>query len=267
VNYDYEKVKNWLKSKDHYLPGISDLSTATRGEVVIIGAAVFELYERQGWITKLLRTTGDIDLSVGLINDDLAYSKAKGFLINRNYSQDPTHPYRFHPERKIVGGYAYIDLLAHPQNSDTAAIIAQNAMGVGPGFALENFQYAKINAYDLKNGMVFPNPFGFISLKIASYLNDPLKRIKDFADIVELINGIVETGTHFEIESLWKSMKDKSESRALKKAIGKMKNPDEVGDWDLDAITDELLKRTFQRNFIESTLRNRISDFNDQLTD
>lgn len=139
-------------------------------------------------------------------------------------------------------------------------------MGVGPGFSLENFEYARTNAYGLESGTIFPNPFGFLSLKMASYLDEPLKRIKDFADIIKLINGLVLTGTHFEISSLWSTLKDKSESKKIKNAIGKMKNPNEVGNWDLDSTSEELLKKNFQKDFIESTLRSRISDFYDQLT-
>lgn len=265
MNYDYSKVKNWLSSKDYYLPGISDITQLAGGEILIIGAAVFELYELQGWIKKLQRKTGDIDLSVGLISNDSAYKEVKKILTIKNYKQDKIHPYRFHPEKIIPGGYAYLDLLAHPQDSHTAKVIAQNAMGVGSNFSLDNFAYVQTNAFDLKNGTIFPNPFGFISLKMASYIDEPLKRIKDFADIIELINGLVENGTHFEIDQLWTQIKNRSESIDLKNAIEKMKNPNEVGNWDLDIITDELRKRNFSNDFIESTLRPRLSDFYDQL--
>ena len=265
MKYEYDKVKSWLKSKEHYLPGISELTQATSAEILVIGAAVFELYELQGWITKLRRKTGDIDISIGLVNNDIAYLKGKKFLKERNYRQDDIHLYRFHPEKVIPGGYAYIDLLAHPNNSSTSNAIAQNAMGVGPGFLFENFEYAKTNPYHLNDRFIFPNPFGFISLKMTSYLDEPLKRIKDFADIVELINGLVETGNHFEIESLWNKIKHKKESLLLKKSIGKMKDHNDIGNWDLDIINDELLKRNFNRDFIENTLRARISDFYDQL--
>lgn len=29
MKYEYDKVKSWLKSKDHYLPGISELTQET----------------------------------------------------------------------------------------------------------------------------------------------------------------------------------------------------------------------------------------------
>lgn len=266
MNYNYGKVKTWMASKNNYLPGFSHLTKKIGAEVLVIGAAVFELYELQGWITKLQRKTGDIDLSVGLISDDSAYNRGKAFLTKMNYRVDDIHPYRFHPEKKIPGGYTYIDLLAHPQGTTTATAIAQKAMGVGPGFSLENFAYARTNAYELESGTIFPNPFGFISLKMASYLDEPLKRIKDFADIAELINGLVATGTHFEIDDLWNNIKNKDESKKIKDAIAKMKNSEAVGNWDLDLITEELAKRNFEIAFIESTLKSRISDFYDQLT-
>lgn len=266
MNYSYEKVKNWMTSKDYCLPGVSNLTQEIGSEVLIIGAAVFELYELQGWITKLQRKTGDIDLSVGLVGDDSTYNNGKAFLAKMNYKVDEVHPYRFHPAKKIPGGYAYIDLLAHPQSPSILASIAQNAMGVGPGFSMENFAFARTNAYALEGGTIFPNPFGFISLKMASYLDEPLKRIKDFADIVELINGLVVTGTHFELEELWNVVKDKEESKKIKDAIAMMKSSEAIGNWELEAVQEELVKRNFESDFIETTLRQRISDFYDQLT-
>lgn len=266
MNYDYEKVKNWMTSKDDCLPGISNLTGEIGSEVLIIGAAVFELYELQGWIKKLQRKTGDIDLSVGLVGNDSAYNNGKEYLTKMNYKVDEVHPYRFHPEKKIPGGYAYIDLLAHPQNTSTAKSIAQNAMGVGSSFSMENFVFARTNAFALEGDLIFPNPFGFISLKMESYIDEPLKRLKDFADIVELINGLVVTGTHFELDKLWNAIKEHEESKKIKLAIAKMKNSEEIGTWDLEATQEELVKRNFESDFIENTLRQRISDFYDQLT-
>lgn len=251
---------------DFYLPGVSKLSEEIGTELLVIGAAVFELYELQGWITKLQRKTGDLDLSIGLVGDDFAYKKGKAFLMKQDYSIDTVHPYRFHPKKKIPGGFAYIDLLAHPQNQDIATVVVQNVMGVGPGFSFESFEYARKNSYQLEHGTIFPNPFGLISLKMASYLDEPLKRIKDFADIVELINGLVVTGTHFEVTPLWKTIEEMNESKKIKRVIKKMLTSEEVGSWDLDLISEELIKRNFQSNFIDSTLRQRISDFHDQLT-
>ena len=92
MNYDYDKVKNWMSSRDFYVPGVSKLSEEIGTELLVIGAAVFELYELQGWITKLQRKTGDLDLSIGLVGDDFAYKKGKAFLMNQDYSIDPVHP-------------------------------------------------------------------------------------------------------------------------------------------------------------------------------
>lgn len=266
MNYNDDKVKKWMSSKDYYLPGISKLSEEIKTELLVIGAAVFELYELQGWITKLHRKTGDIDLSIGLVGDDSAYKRGKILLIKLGYNIDSVHPYRFHPKKKIPGGFAFIDLLAHPQSVETSPVIVQNAMGVGPNFSFENYEYARLYTYKIDSRTIFPNPFGLISLKMASYLDEPLKRIKDFADIVELINGLVETGTHFELTQIWRVIAEKNESKKIKLAIKKMLNSEEIGNWDLDLISEELIKRNFQLEFIDTTLRQRISDFYDQLT-
>lgn len=72
-------------------------------------------------------------------------------------------------------------------------------MGAGPNFSFEYFQFAKDVAFLLQDGIYFPNPFGLIALKQKSYVDEPVKRKKDFADIVELTSGFVENGTHFEM--------------------------------------------------------------------
>ncbi len=266
MRYDAAKVKNWISSKEYYLPGIAELIKSIETEVLIIGATVFELYEHQGWINKLSRRTGDIDLSVGLVGDDAAYVKAKDFLFANKYKRDERHPYRFHPEKTIPGGYAYIDLLAHPQDQEMASVVAQNAMGVGPGFLFESFRFAKIEHYQLEGSAIFPNAFGFIALKIASYKEEPIKRLKDFADIVELINGLVETGTHFDITALWGLLRQRPESNQINEALRRMLDADEIGLWELDKISIELVMRNFDGEFVETTLRQRISDFLDQLS-
>jgi len=44
MNFDPEKLRTWMQSKELYLPGIAALLTQSKAEILIIGAAVFELY-------------------------------------------------------------------------------------------------------------------------------------------------------------------------------------------------------------------------------
>ena len=105
MKYDSKKFSTWLTVKEGQLPGLTNLLTLAKSEILIIGAVVFELYEIQGWITPLQRKTGDIDLSVGLVESDDDYNAAKSILIENKYSVDDLYPYRYHSPKKIPGGY------------------------------------------------------------------------------------------------------------------------------------------------------------------
>ena len=129
MKFDISKMNGWLKVKEANLPGLTKLFTNEKtNNILIIGACVFDLYFIQNWIPPLKRKTGDIDLSVGVIGDDKLYTSAKEILVSHNYQLDKQHPYRFHTPKPIPGGYAYIDLLAHPGNKETADKVATQAM-------------------------------------------------------------------------------------------------------------------------------------------
>lgn len=95
MKYDVSKLNNWQKTKEYELPGIIELFNNTASDIMIIGAAVFELYELQRWIPALKRKTGDIDLSVGIVSNDSNYQFAKTILVKHNYKQDEYLPYRY----------------------------------------------------------------------------------------------------------------------------------------------------------------------------
>lgn len=259
MNYEKSKLKGWLQTKEPSLPGITDLLSQAKSEILIIGAAVFELYEIQKWIPPFKRKTGDIDLSIGILTDNSLYEEKKSLLVSLQYAQDRSHPYRFHPPRAIPGGYSYIDLLAHPANPSTHPEIASQAMGVGPSFSFRGFHFAQEHAYELQDKILFPNPFGLIALKREGYLGDPTKRKKDFTDIVELISGMVETGLHFEMQEKWSTLAHHTEAQELKLTIRLMlsENPQ----WDLETVHDDLVERGFEENFIQTTLVQRLRDF------
>lgn len=263
MKYNATKLKSWVREKEAFLPGLSKLFSDAESNILIIGASVFELYEIQGWIIPFKRKTGDIDLSIGIIGDDSLYSASKSILISLNYKVDQQHPYRYHPPRMIPGGYTYVDLLAHPGDQNTPPEVASHAMGAGPSFSFRGFQFAQEEAFKLQKNIYFPNPFGLISLKQESYLDEPVRRTKDFADIVELISGLVEAGTHFEIDKLWSKISLKPEARRIKEMLSKILAEDTR--WDLEEIRNELRGRNFEDRFIDETLPQRIHDFNEIL--
>jgi hypothetical protein len=259
-----DTLKKWIRTKTDQLPGLDHIFSNASADVLVIGAAVFEIYEELGWISPLKRKTGDIDLSIGIVKSNTEYEKAKNILLENEYKADDHHPYRYLPKRKIPGGFQYIDLLAHP-NSPSDRSLAISSMGAGAGFSFEGFEFAKIEHYDLCKGAIFPNPFGLIALKRAAYLNEPLKRIKDFADIVELVNGLIEKGSHFKLDKLWVSLKSYKESQQITEMFKLSTKESAVGDWDIDNIQTELNQRGFDNDFIEDTIKTRLRDFKEML--
>lgn len=266
MKYDVNKLKSWLPQKEAQLPGLTSLLTNSKADILIIGAAVFELYELQGWLPPFKRKTGDIDLSVGLINDDDDdYQAAKQILLDHKYKLDEEHPYRYHSPKKIPGGYTYIDLLAHPSKGGKDKHLAAGAIGVGPGFSFNGFHFAERESYKMFGKVIFPNPFGLMALKRESYLDEPAKRLKDFADIVELIGGLVEKGVHFEIGDLWAKLKSQPEAKDIKSMILSIADENHSGAWDIDNVRRELIQRDFNNDFIDGDLMQRIRDFRDEM--
>lgn len=260
MKIDQSKFSNWIKSKEHYLPGISELIKISGSKTLVVGASVFELYHLQDWTPPQKRQTSDFDLSIGLVGNDQFYERAKNILLNIGYKIDSTHPYRFHPSKKILGGLQYIDLLAHPLDSQTENSVALNAMGVSDNFSLSGFKFATINSYALEDNMIFPNIFGMILLKIEAYLDEPTKRTKDFADILELISGLVDKGQHFELSEEFSKIKDTPEANKIKRCLKEMAK-ENATTWDIENIRPELNKRLFNDNFIDTTLVQQIKAF------
>lgn len=259
MKFDKKKLQNWAATKESSLPGLAQLFAQSASNILVIGASVFELYHLQGWIPPLKRKTGDIDLSIGIIGNDSLYQAGKEILLSLQYTVDEVHPYRYHPFKKLPGGYSYIDLLAHPANASTKAKVAVQAMGVGEGFSFKGFDFAQKETFSLEKKIHFPNPFGFITLKQESYLDEPSKRVKDFTDIIELISGLVEKGTHFEMDDLWGKVSNTPEANKIKEMLQLIIN--ENTKWDLDEIRADLLQRNFDITFIEEALPQRIKDF------
>ncbi|MFZ4404413.1 MAG: hypothetical protein ACOYOK_09960 [Pseudobdellovibrionaceae bacterium] len=263
MKLDSSKLNTWIQSKETYLPGLGQLLSNSKSNILIIGASVFEFYQIQNWMPPFKRKTGDIDLSIGIIGDSSLYDAGKNILTSIKYTVDKYQPYRFKPPLVMPGGFSYIDLLAHPANKTTRPEVAAQAMGVGPGFSFKAFDFAMTEAFSLTKNVSFPNPFGLIALKQVSYLDEPAKRVKDFADIVELICGLVETGTHFEMDDLWSKVSKKEEAQDIKRMLNSIEK--EESKWDIEDIRKELLGRDFNATFIDETLPQRLKDFNETL--
>ena len=262
MKIDRTLFTDWIVSKEYNLPGFKKMLDESEAKVLIIGASVFEIYQIQGWIPPFTRQTADMDLSVGIVSDDSLYVKAKKIFLDLGYKIDVKHPYRFHPPVKIYGGLTYIDLLAYPTQG-TESVIATQAMGVSSSFSFSGFEFASESAIRLENNIYFPNPLGMIALKIASYLDEPIKRRKDFADILELVSGLVEKGRHFELDDHWSRYAQHTEAMHMKKELGRIANEDIS--WDIEDVRDDLNSRGFADLFIDDTLLKRVKTLLDQI--
>ncbi len=267
MKYDKDKARKWMKGTDTFLPGLYQALLEVETETLLIGAGVFELYVSQGWVPALKRKTGDIDLSIGLAGDLKVYETLiKKIKEELKFNPDEKIPYRLHSPKKIPGAMSYVDVLAHSISDEVTDDQARTVMGVGGGFSLDGMAYAIKESYHIEGSIYFPNPFGQIYLKKISYTDEPSKRSKDLADIVELISGLVETGTHFSINELWQKLKDCEESKEIKQICEHLANDSDTT-WDLYNAEYNLKERQFSNEEIEETLPQRVKEFLDQIDD
>jgi predicted nucleotidyltransferase len=254
LKFDSKKALRWLKELSTVLPGVDASLAAASSDVFVIGAAVFDVYCQQGWIPPLKRKTGDLDLSVGLVHGEADYERLKAELLTHDFNNsDPQRPYRFFPPKAIPGAFAYVDLLAHPAAAEISATRAQNVMGAGPEFSFAGMELGTIHALSIAPRVYCPNPIGLTALKLASYHDDPTKRVKDLADVAELAFGLVGQATHYDLNEIWAKIRNRADAKKVKSTLLELAGG-ESSAWDLDEARRELL----DRGFSESEIAERI---------
>jgi|GEM_PF-4092128 len=259
MNFNRDLAADWLSSASAALPNLQNILSKAKSEVLIVGAGVFDIYHGQGWMPTLRRKTGDLDISVGLISGASDYNVLKEELLKNGYVNSEKK-YRFHSPKKLMGNLTHIDLLAHPAQKDISAELTQKVMGVGENFSFQGFSFAHLSAFRIDQKLLFPNPIGMVGLKRASYLDNPDKRIKDLADIAEFGWGIVEKGTHFEMASLWESLKQHEDAKQVRQLIAHL-GGGESTIWDLANARQELLKRNFTGSEIDDLIPERLLEW------
>ncbi len=258
MNYDRRKAEDWLTAASVYLPNLQSILGKTKSEVLIIGAGVFDIYYEQGWIPSFKRKTGDLDLSVGLSTGEDDYTTLRDELLKNGYTVDnPEIEFRLFSPKKLPGGLTYIDLLAHPMSDTISDDRTQKIIGVGPSFSFRGFTFARTSAFKIHDKLYFPNPISMVGLKLAAYHDNPEKRVKDLADIAELTWGIVEKGTHFEMEELWYQIHNHPDAKVIRRALKEMGSGESVV-WDLDSARQDLLNRSFSSSEIDETIPARL---------
>lgn len=266
MNYSNVQGQQWLAQVETYLPAFRSILENTPSPILVVGASVCDIFQLQGWIPVFRRRTGDVDLSVGLNSNNADdHQWAKQQLLNHGYRVDTNHPYRFHSPREDLTAISYIDLLADPVGPASSSQQARAAMGVGEGFTLKGFSFARKAGFQLLPRVTFPNPIGFLALKREGYLDEPARRLKDLADIAEVTNGLVETGTHFEIDDIWNQIKNEPEAQDVRRMLADLGSGESV-QWDLENVSGELSRRGFTQTDIEDVIPRRLSEFAEALT-
>lgn len=244
MKLDKVRAQRWIERTAFSLPGLNEILATANSDILLIGAMVFDFYSDQGWTAPLRRTTGDLDLSIGLVHGESNYETFRTKLLNAKYSQlDKLKPYRFNPPRPIPGALQFIDLLAHPTNSETSDEFARHLIGVGDGFTFSGAAFAARSAFAVSPNVLCPHPVALARLKMASYEADP-KRLKDLADVGELAYGLVQSGQHFEMTDWWALHGTERDAKYTKDVLYKLSGESSV-EWDMSYANSELLRRGF----------------------
>ena len=265
MKIDQKKIQNWFKNVVLQLPKLDVILKKSLSEVLIIGAGVFEIYQELGWIPPFRRKTGDIDLSVGLAHGTSDYEILRNALLENGYTNNNHDPhYRYFSPKRIPGAMTYIDLLAHPTSDQVSESQATKIMGAGPDFSFEGYAFTLLETYKIMPHLSFPNPFGVWALKKTAYLDDPIRRVKDLADIIELGSGLVEKGMHFDLGPLWMKLKTHTDAKNVRTMLADLASGESTR-WDIEEARQELLKRGYVTEAIDELLPQRLSDLVDFL--
>ena len=265
MHFEKAKAQSWLLGATASLPKIDVIIKGSPANTLVIGAGVFDIYYGQGWIPAFKRKTGDLDLSIGLVNDTSGYEVARDALLESGYRQtDQERQYRFYPPIKIPGALNYVDLLAHPASENISAKTARGIMGAGPGFSFAAMGFAMQEAYKIDQRIFCPHPIALAALKLRAYVDEPIIRLKDLADVVEMVWGLIEKGSHFEINDLWGKIKSHEEASFVRNALHAL-GRGESAQWDLAVVRRELDQRNFSDTDIEQIIPERLLELVERL--
>lgn len=232
---------------NYALPHLIETLGSSKNSVLLIGAALLDVYITEGWIDRFSRQTGDVDFSLEYLGETDEYQRIIQILMGLGYQKDASHPYRYIPAKR-TGIYSSLDLLIFTTTRDLE-VNAKRAMGVGEDFNFEGMDYAKKQSMIFKEKIYFPNPLGFLHLKARSFFHNADKRKKDLADFVELILRLATSGTKIlrELNSQV-SNSNEEEHEELARICDHLIEDDHPV-WDLDAIEIELIGRRIDEEF------------------
>lgn len=255
-------IEIWKAKFSYALPGLIEALTRRDSSIFLIGAAIFDLYQTEGWINSFSRQTGDADFTLEYMGDPKEYHLLCQELMELGYRRDEEHPYRYHPEKISAGTYAYIDLLTFTTDPDMAGN-ARLAMGVGEDFNFAGMEYVKIKPIHFQGNISIPNPLALIFLKAKSYQHNP-ERGKDLADIVELVIRLGQTKVMEELKLVVEEGGDSKVIEFLSSLLRHLVDDDHP-QWDLEAIKTDLIERAIEEEIGNSAILEGIDFFQRRL--
>lgn len=260
MNFENARFEKWLAQQEFFLPGLSEVFGSATSPVMILGACVLTLYADQDWIPGLNRKTGDLDLSVSLPHGESDYATLRKTLLDRGYAVDREHAYRYHTPKPVPGALAYIDLLAQPAPPKVSRERAVAAMGAGGEFSFAGFHFALETGFRARPFVVVPNPAGFLALKRSGYRAEPIRRIKDLGDILDLCVGMVAKGSHYDLGELWGKISTFPDAVEVLDMIRELSRDDGTT-WDIEDARQELLKRGYTTGQIDEQIRSLLVEW------
>ncbi len=258
-----KQCTNWRETIDQALPDLLRITAESPGQSLVIGASVLHVYYEAGWIARA-RSTGDVDLSIGLVASKNEYESVRSRLVDAGYKpSDPDRHYRLFSPARLSLEVSYVDLLAHPQGS-VSNHEALSAMGVGDAWSFDAILFALESAFCVTTNVHIPNPIGFLALKHASFVDDP-QRVKDIVDVLDVVFGLVGKGLHYDLNSIWQMMRKANPIQAnlVMNMIGGL--ADERVEWNLQRAEQEYVARGYSSEMIENEVPKMFREFIDAI--
>lgn len=252
---NFDPIETWLQSVEAALPHVLEYIFQHEVDCMIIGASLLELYPHFGIPTRATRRTGDLDLSVRVVFDIAEYENFRSFLVHQGYHcKEPEKRFRLFPKISSSRVPGYIDLLAHPAPGVDENRLRE-ALGVGPDWRFESTDFARCAPVVLKAKLSLPNIFGFLFMKYVSWENEPLRRAKDLVDVVDVVQGLVEEGKHYELKALWDMLlKEHPEaSSRLYKSLKKSADPNDIA-INFEDYEQEFISRGYAQDELETLI-------------
>ncbi len=137
-------------------------------------------------------------------------------------------------------------------------------MGAGPEFCFTAMDFALGETYKIDRHVYCPHPIALAAMKLRAFYAEPALRKKDLADVAEMVWGLVEKGSHFEIQPLWEKINSHDEALFVRKTLYEL-GVGQSAKWDLEDARKELVDRNFSQSDVDEIIPARLLEFVENL--